>query len=164
MNRYFLKITVGKSHIGNSMSKIFCISYSDYGYLLTQTEFLIKTVQLTDILFENILISGEIEIRRRFVNVPRLFDDDHSEPLLTDDTERFSMKYMGIKVKVIDSYKFTEIAKNIKPDPLGFVKMDEDEIPCESVDQENLAEDLVLLASNGIELNDISLVQRAQGV
>ena len=164
MNRYFLKITVGKSHIGISMSKIFCISYSDYGYLLTQTEFSIKTVQLTDILFENIFISGEIEIRRRFVNVPRIFDDDHSEPLLTDDTQRFTMKYKDTQVKVIDSYKFAELTKGIKPDLLGFIKMDENEITCNGVDQENLAEDLVLLASNGIELNDISLAQSAQGV
>lgn len=146
------------------MSKIFCISYSDYGFVLNQLKFSIKTVQLTDILFENILSCDDIEIRRRFVNVPRLFDDDHSEPLLPDDCERFLMTYKNTKVKVIDSYIYAELSKDKEKDEFGFILMEEEQVTCNSVDLEYLAEDLVLLASDGIDLNDITLAESTQGV
>lgn len=51
------------------MSKIYCISYSDFGYLLTEKDWSIKIHKLKDYdfeVYEDLLTSDVITLKRRF--------------------------------------------------------------------------------------------------
>lgn len=80
------------------MSEIYCISYSDFGYLLTEKDWSIKIHKLKDYdfeVYEDLLTSDVITLKRRFLgSVPDLFEnsaDFKSEPELPSDIERFLM-------------------------------------------------------------------------
>lgn len=143
------------------MSEIYCISYSDFGYLLTDWLWSISIVKLEDCdygVFEDVLKADDIVIRRRFLgNVPSLFEDSSefkSEPQLPSDVERFLMTYHGIEAIVVSSYDFDRLFSNKSKDSSVFVKAEKSEITLKACQQEDLAEDVVLLASNGIDLNN----------
>lgn len=142
------------------MSEIYCISYSDFGYLLTEKDWSIKIQKLKDYdfdVYEDLLTSDTLTLKRRFLgSVPDLFEnssDFKSEPELPSDIERFLMTYNGIEVVVVGSYDFDRLFKDKTKDELGFVKVDKSLISCNQYSSEDLAEDVVLLASNGLDLN-----------
>lgn len=58
------------------MSEIYCISYSDFGYLLTEKDWSIKIQKLKDYdfeVYEDLLTAGDITLKRRFLgSVPDL--------------------------------------------------------------------------------------------
>lgn len=142
------------------MSEIYCISYSDFGYLLTEKDWSIKIQKLKDYdfeVYEDLLTADDITLKRRFLgNVPDLFEnssDFKSEPELPYDVERFLMTYHGVEVMVLGSYDFDRLFKDKEKDSLGFVKVDKELVTCNQYSLEDLAEDVVLLASNGMDLN-----------
>lgn len=142
------------------MSEIYCISYSDFGYLLTEKDWSIKIQKLKDYdfeVYEDLLTADDITLKRRFLgNVPDLFEnssDFKSEPELPYDVERFLMTYLGVEVMVLGSYDFDRLFKDKEKDSLGFVKVDKELVTCNQYSLEDLAEDVVLLASNGMDLN-----------
>ena len=142
------------------MSEIYCISYSDFGYLLTERNWSIKIQKLKDYdfdVYEDLLTSDTLTLKRRFLgSVPDLFEnssDFKSEPELPSDIERFLMTYNGIEVVVVGSYDFERLFRDKTKDEFGFVKVDKALIDCNLYLSEDLAEDVVLLASNGIDLN-----------
>ena len=79
--------------------------------------------------------------------------DFKSEPELPYDVERFLMTYHGVEVMVLGSYDFDRLFKDKEKDSLGFVKVDKELVTCNQYSLEDLAEDVVLLASNGMDLN-----------
>lgn len=142
------------------MSEIYCISYSDFGYLLTEKDWSIKIQKLKDYdfeVYEDLLTADKITLKRRFLGcVPDLFEnsaDFKSEPELPSDIERFLMTYQGLEVMVLGSYDFDRLFKDKEKDSLGFVKVDKALVTCNQYSLEDLAEDVVLLASNGMDLN-----------
>lgn len=142
------------------MFEIYCISYSDFGYLLTEKDWSIKIQKLKDYdfdVYEDLLTSDTLTLKRRFLgSVPELFEnrsDFKSEPELPTDIERFLMTYNGIEVVVVGSYDFERLFRDKTKDELGFVKVDKSLISCNQYSSEDLAEDVVLLASNGLDLN-----------
>lgn len=142
------------------MSEIYCISYSDFGYLLTEKDWSIKIQKLKDYdfeVYEDLLTADDITLKRRFLgSVPDLFEnsaDFKSEPELPSDIERFIMTYEGIEVMVLGSYDFDRLFKDKEKDCLGFVKVDKALVTVNQYSLEDLAEDVVLLASNGMDLN-----------
>lgn len=148
------------------MSEIYCISYSDFGYLLTEKDWSIKIHKLKDYdfeVYEDLLTSEGITLKRRFLgSVPDLFENSSefkSEPELPSDIERFLMTYNGTEVVVVGSYDFERLFSgkdkdsDKAKDEYGFVKVDKALITCNQYSSEDLAEDVVLLASNGIDLN-----------
>lgn len=142
------------------MSEIYCISYSDFGYLITEKDWSIKIQKLKDYdfeVYEDLLTADDITLKRRFLgNVPDLFEnssDFKSEPELPYDVERFLMTYHGVEVMVLGSYDFDRLFKDKEKDSLGFVKVDKELVTCNQYSLEDLAEDVVLLASNGMDLN-----------
>ena len=142
------------------MSEIYCISYSDFGYLLTEKDWSIKIQKLKDYdfeVYEDLLTADDITLKRRFLGrVPDLFEnssDFKSEPELPYDVERFLMTYHGVEVMVLGSYDFDRLFKDKEKDSLGFVKVDKELVTCNQYSLEDLAEDVVLLASNGMDLN-----------
>lgn len=142
------------------MSEIYCISYSDFGYLLTEKDWSIKIQKLKDYdfeVYEDLLTADKITLKRRFLgSVPDLFEnsaDFKSEPELPSDIDRFLMTYQGIEVMVLGSYDFDRLFKDKEKDSLGFVKVDKALVTCNQYSAEDLAEDVVLLASNGMDLN-----------
>lgn len=142
------------------MSEIYCISYSDFGYLLTEKDWSIKIQKLKDYdfeVYEDLLTADDITLKRRFLgSVPDLFEnspDFKSEPELPYDVERFLMTYHGVEVMVLGSYDFDRLFKDKEKDSLGFVKVDKELVTCNQYSLEDLAEDVVLLASNGMDLN-----------
>lgn len=142
------------------MSEIYCISYSDFGYLLTEKDWSIKIQKLKDYdfeVYEDLLTADDITLKRRFLDsVPDLFEnssDFKSEPELPYDVERFLMTYHGVEVMVLGSYDFDRLFKDKEKDSLGFVKVDKELVTCNQYSLEDLAEDVVLLASNGMDLN-----------
>lgn len=142
------------------MSEIYCISYSDFGYLLTEKDWSIKIQKLKDYdfeVYEDLLTADDITLKRCFLgSVPDLFEnssDFKSEPELPYDVERFLMTYHGVEVMVLGSYDFDRLFKDKEKDSLGFVKVDKELVTCNQYSLEDLAEDVVLLASNGMDLN-----------
>lgn len=151
------------------MSEIYCISYSDFGYLLTEKDWSIKIQKLKDYdfeVYEDLLTADDITLKRRFLgSLPDLFEnssDFKSEPELPYDVERFLMTYHGVEVMVLGSYDFDRLFKDKEKDSLGFVKekdslgfvkVDKELVTCNQYSLEDLAEDVVLLASNGMDLN-----------
>lgn len=142
------------------MSEIYCISYSDFGYLLTEKDWSIKIQKLKDYdfeVYEDLLTADDITLKRRFlVSMHDLFEnssDFKSEPELPYDVERFLMTYHGVEVMVLGSYDFDRLFKDKEKDSLGFVKVDKELVTCNQYSLEDLAEDVVLLASNGMDLN-----------
>ncbi|MBQ8023444.1 MAG: hypothetical protein IJ254_04175 [Succinivibrio sp.] len=144
------------------MSELYCISYSDFGYLLTEKDWSIKIHKLKDYdfeVYEDLLTSDGITLKRRFLgSVPDLFENSSefkSEPELPSDIERFLMTYNGTEVVVVGSYDFERLfsGKDKAKDEYGFVKVDKALFTCNQYSSEDLAEDVVLLASNGIDLN-----------
>lgn len=142
------------------MSEIYCISYSDFGYLLTEKDWSIKIQKLKDYdfeVYEDLLTADKITLKRRFLgSVPDLFEnsaDFKSEPELPSDIDRFLMTYQGIEVMVLGSYDFDRLFKDKEKDSLGFVKVDKALVSINQYSAEDLAEDVVLLASNGMDLN-----------
>lgn len=142
------------------MSEIYCISYSDFGYLLTEKDWSIKIQKLKDYdfeVYEDLLTADDITLKRHFLgSVPDLFEnssDFKSEPELPYDVERFLMTYHGVEVMVLGSYDFDRLFKDKEKDSLGFVKVDKELVTCNQYSLEDLAEDVVLLASNGMDLN-----------
>ncbi len=142
------------------MSEIYCISYSDFGYLLTEKDWSIKIQKLKDYdfeVYEDLLTSEGITLKRRFLgSVPDLFEnssDFKSEPELPCDIDRFLMTHNGIEAVVVGSYDFERLFRDKTKDEFGFVKVDKALIDCNLYSSEDLAEDMVLLASNGIDLN-----------
>lgn len=142
------------------MSEIYCISYSDFGYLLTEKDWSIKIQKLKDYdfeVYEDLLTADDITLKRRFLgSVHDLFgnsSDFKSEPELPYDVERFLMTYHGVEVMVLGSYDFDRLFKDKEKDSLGFVKVDKELVTCNQYSLEDLAEDVVLLASNGMDLN-----------
>lgn len=142
------------------MSEIYCISYSDFGYLLTEKDWSIKIQKLKDYdfeVYEDLLTADDITLKRRFLgSVPDLFENSSyfkSEPELPYDVERFLMTYHGVEVMVLGSYDFDRLFKDKEKDSLGFVKVDKELVTCNQYSLEDLAEDVVLLASNGMDLN-----------
>lgn len=90
------------------MSEIYCISYSDFGYLLTEKDWSIKIQKLKDYdfeVYEDLLTADDITLKRRFLgSVPDLFEnssDFKSEPELPYDVERFLMTYHGVEDVVL---------------------------------------------------------------
>lgn len=52
------------------MSEIYCISYSDFGYLLTEKDWSIKIQKLKDYdfeVYEDLLTADDITLKRRFL-------------------------------------------------------------------------------------------------
>lgn len=148
------------------MSKVFAISYSNFGYLLTDLIYQIEIKKLEDYdygLYEDILTADEIVIKRRFLaNLQSVFGDENTqevqaEPELPPDVTRFLMTYKGTEVVVIGSHDFELLFKDKATDDKGFIETDSSVVEGKSQDLENLAEDVVLLASNGIDLNAVSL-------
>lgn len=144
------------------MSELYCISYSDFGYLLTEKDWSIKIHKLKDYdfeVYEDLLTSDGITLKRRFLgSVPDLFENSSefkSEPELPSDIEIFLMTYNGTEVVVVGSYDFERLfsGKDKAKDEYGFVKVDKALFTCNQYSSEDLAEDVVLLASNGIDLN-----------
>lgn len=142
------------------MSEIYCISYSDFGYLLTEKDWSIKIQKLKGYdfdVYEDLLTADKITLKRRFLgSVPDLFEnsaDFKSEPELPSDIDRFLMTYQGLEVMVLGSYDFDRLFKDKEKDSLGFVKVDKALVTCNQYSAEDLAEDVVLLASNGMDLN-----------
>lgn len=142
------------------MSEIYCISYSDFGYLLTEKDWSIKIQKLKDYdfeVYEDLLTADDITLKRRFLgSVPDLSEnssDFKSEPELPYDVERFLMTYHGVEVMVLGSYDIDRLFKDKEKDSLGFVKVDKELVTCNQYSLEDLAEDVVLLASNGMDLN-----------
>ena len=142
------------------MSEIYCISYSDIGYLLTEKDWSIKIQKLKDYdfeVYEDLLTADDITLKRRFLgSVPDLSEnssDFKSEPELPYDVERFLMTYHGVEVMVLGSYDFDRLFKDKEKDSFGFVKVDKELVTCNQYSLEDLAEDVVLLASNGMDLN-----------
>ncbi len=142
------------------MSEIYCISYSDFGYLLTEKDWSIKIQKLKDYdfeVYEDLLTADDITLKRRFLgSVPDLSEnssDFKSEPELPYDVERFLMTYHGVEVMVLGSYDFDRLFKDKEKDSFGFVKVDKELVTCNQYSLEDLAEDVVLLASNGMDLN-----------
>lgn len=142
------------------MSEIYCISYSDFGYLLTEKDWSIKIQKLKDYdfeVYEDLLTADDITLKRRFLgSVPDLSEnssDFKSEPELPYDVERFLMTYHGVEVMVLGSYDFDRLFKDKEKDSFSFVKVDKELVTCNQYSLEDLAEDVVLLASNGMDLN-----------
>ena len=142
------------------MSEIYCISYSDFGYLLTEKDWSIKIQKLKDYdfeVYEDLLTSDGITLKRRFLgSVPDLFENSSefkAEPELPGDIERFLMTYNGTEVLVVGSYDFERLLSGKTKDEFGFAKVDKALITCNQYSSEDLAEDVMLLASNGIDLN-----------
>lgn len=148
------------------MSKVFAISYSNFGYLLTDLIYQIEIKKLEDYdygLYEDILTADEIVIKRRFLaNHSSVFDNENTQEVqaeaeLPSDVTRFIMTYKGTDVVVIGSHDFELLFKDKATDDKGFIETDSTVVEGKSQDLENLAEDVVLLASNGIDLNAVSL-------
>ena len=150
------------------MSKVFAISYSNFGYLLTDLIYQIEIKKLEDYdygLYEDILTADEIVIKRRFLaNLSSVFDIENTQEVqaeaeLPSDVTRFIMTYKGTDVVVIGSHDFELLFKDKATDDKGFIETDSTVVEGKSQDLENLAEDVVLLASNGIDLNAVELQQ-----
>ena len=97
------------------MSKVFAISYSNFGYLLTDLIYQIEIKKLEDYdygLYEDILTADEIVIKRRFLaNLSSVFDNENTQEVqaeaeLPSDVTRFIMTYKGTDVVVIGSHDF----------------------------------------------------------
>ena len=62
------------------MSKVYCISYSDFGALITDGEFDISIVRLDEFdypVYEDVLLRGKLHVKRRFLNrINSVFDED----------------------------------------------------------------------------------------
>ena len=154
------------------MNKVFCISYSDFGYLLSEQNWKIEIKKLDEYeygVYEDILVSGPFLIKRRFLsNLPDIFDDcseKKSEPVLPEEIKRFIFKKDNIDVIVIGSKEFSVLFPDDSRDEFGCVSVDPQRISCNSADPENLAEDVVILASGGVDLNNPDLnSQEAENV
>ena len=144
------------------MSKAYVLSYQDFGALLVDEIFAI-TIRKYDKcdynVYENVLTKDKLCLIRRFFKAPvNLFEDDHSEALLPEDIVRFEMTYEDIPVIVVGSLDMDNLFKD-KGDKnqYGMVAVDDSLVTCKPTDLEHLAEDVVLLASNGIDLNEPNL-------
>jgi len=142
------------------MSKIFCISYSDFGFLLSEQEWKLTIRKLEGYdygVFEDELLAGPFVIKRRFLsNLPDIFDDadeKKSEPLLPSDIKRLILERDGTEVYVISSNDFARLFAQSPKDEYGCVQTDESVIDCSIKDSEDLAEDVVLLCACGQDLN-----------
>lgn len=146
------------------MEKVFCISYSDFGYLLSEQDWKVEIKKLDDYdygVFEDILSSGQFLIKRRFLsNLPDIFDDcseTKSEPVLPEDIKRFIFKRGDREVYVISSTDFEQLFSLDSRDEYGCVFVEQNRITCKCADPEDLAEDVVILASGGFDLNNPDL-------
>ncbi len=146
------------------MEKVFCISYSDFGYLLSEQEWKIEIKQLEEYeygVFEDILSSGPFLIKRRFLsNLPDIFDDcseKKSEPVLPEDIKRLILNRDDTEVLVIGSNEFMQLFSDENKDEFGCVCVERQRITCNTADPEDLAEDVVILASCGVDLNNPDL-------
>ncbi len=142
------------------MSKIFCISYSDFGFLLTEQEWNLKIRKLEGYeygVYEDVLSSGPFILKRRFLsNLPDIFDDTDekkSEPLLPEDIKRLILERDSKAVYVISSNDFDRLFSDSSKDQYGCVQTDDSVIDCSLKDSEDLAEDVVLLCACGQDLN-----------
>lgn len=111
------------------MSEIYCISYSDFGYLLTEKDWSIKIQKLKDYdfeVYEDLLTADDITLKRRFLgSVPDLFEnssDFKSEPELPYDVERFLMTYHGVEVMVQVLMTLTDCLKIKKKTVLALLR------------------------------------------
>lgn len=146
------------------MDKVFCISYSDFGYLLSEQVWKVEIKKLEDYeygVYEDILSSGPFLIKRRFLsNLPDIFGDSSekkSEPVLPEEIKRFILKREDSDVYVISSSDFEQLFSDEKRDEYGCVSVELNRITCKCADPEDLAEDVVILASGGIDLNNPDL-------
>lgn len=142
------------------MSDIYVLGYSDFGFLLMDKIFniAVKKVEGYDYgVYEDILKSGQICIKRRFLDTKNsiIDSDDKSEPLLPEDISRFEMTYKGLRAFVVSSLDADTIFADDEADDDGFIRITEDRLTCASTDPELLAEDVVILASNGQDLNAV---------
>ena len=109
------------------------------------------------------MTADEIVIKRRFLaNLSSVFDNENTQEVqaeaeLPSDVTRFIMTYKGTDVVVIGSHDFELLFKDKATDDKGFIETDSTVVEGKSQDLENLAEDVVLLASNGIDLNAVEL-------
>ncbi len=142
------------------MSKVYCIGYSDYGFLLSEQDWNVEIRKLDGCdygVYEDILKSGPFTIVRRFLSgLPDIFDetDKKSEPVLPEDISRLIIRRDGIDVVVISSTDFMQLFGGETKDEYGCVLTDEELISCKPADKEDLAEDVVILSSVSVDLNN----------
>jgi hypothetical protein len=146
------------------MNKVFCISYSDFGYLLSEQDWPVEIRKLEEFdygVYEDILRSGPFLIKRRFLsNLPDIFDDcseKKSEPVLPEDIKRLILNRDDTEVLVIGSNEFMQLFSDENKDEFGCVCVERQRITCNTADPEDLAEDVVILASCGVDLNNPDL-------
>ncbi|MGN0902519.1 MAG: hypothetical protein ACI4M9_04465 [Succinivibrio sp.] len=141
------------------MSKVYCMSYSDYGYLLTNTEFEIKTVKLENYeydVFENILKADRFVLKRHFLKPSALFEDEDDSLLpLPEEIARLDITYDSLPVYVTGTFEFESAFSGLKKNSFGLVLLEPEALTVPVYNLEDLAEDLVMLASNGIDLNEV---------
>ena len=82
------------------MSKVYCISYSDFGALITDGEFDISIVRLDEFdypVYEDVLLRGKLHVKRRFLNrINSVFDEDAQyEAELPSEIKRLELSYDG---------------------------------------------------------------------
>jgi len=145
------------------MDEVYCISYSDFGHLLMENSWELKirrNDQCTGV-YEDILRAGDITIVRRFVQgIPSLFaEDENHETVLPEGIERLELKKGELKVIVIGSFEFDSLFLDSQRDQNGFVKTTANKVEAKAYDGEALSEDVVILASDGRDLNSISSVE-----
>ncbi|MBE6423937.1 hypothetical protein [Succinivibrio dextrinosolvens] len=146
------------------MNKVFCISYSNFGYLLSEQNWTVEIRKLEEFdygVYEDILRSGQFLIKRRFLSsLPDIFDDcseKKSEPVLPEDIKRLILNRDDTEVLVIASNDFIQLFSDESKDEFGCVCVDRERITCSTADPEDLAEDVVILASCGVDLNNPDL-------
>lgn len=143
------------------MNKLYCISYSDFGSLLTDEIFDIRVRKLEGCdygVYEDVLTASDLVILRRFIaNTPSVFDDEpDSSDSLPPEIRRIVLTYKGIELKVIPSLDFQRLfGKEQKNEKAMVLTDDTAALPC--YDEQTLSEDVLLLASNGADLNDPSI-------
>ena len=76
---------------------------------------------------------------------------------LPEDIKRFIFKRGDREVYVISSTDFEQLFSLDSRDEYGCVFVEQNRITCKCADPEDLAEDVVILASGGIDLNNPDL-------
>lgn len=149
------------------MSQVFCIGYSDFGYLLSDNDWSIRQNDLTDMLYglyEDELSGQDFVIHRRYLantnNQESLDngdeDSEHGEILeLPEEIDRVKITYKGVVVRVIGSYEFESLFGHMTKDKYGLVLVEDSSIVCKRADPENLSEDIVILALNRDDLDNL---------
>jgi len=141
------------------MSKVYCISYSDFGALITDGEFDISIVRLDEFdypVYEDVLLRGKLHVKRRFLNrINSVFDEDAQyEAELPSEIKRLELSYDGLELYVIPGLDFNRLFEGQMLNEYGMVLTD---LPSERLpfyDDETLSEDIVMLCPNGVDLND----------